>query len=316
MWKIAYSLEESIEIEAPLATVWDNVIFFKNMQKWSPWLVLDKNCKVHLIGKDGTLEAKYTWDSEFLGVGEEFHTEIIPNKEIKSKVIFFKPFRNTSLASFVFEEKKGKTKVTWDMHSGIPFFIFFLKNMFISMIKRDYARGLKMLKKLSETGELNTSSDIEQNIPLSSFYWIGIKNNSLQEHIGNKMSKDFESLGKVCSAKNITPLEVLTFYTKNCNMNTWLFEYIASYKVSKEDFDKMEEKHHILKWHYEATNTLKITHHGSYDFLANSWTIAMWAMRTLKLKANKHQNTFELYVNDPTQTQEKDLITEIYLPIK
>jgi len=48
MFKISYNIEESIIINAPINTVWNNVIYFKNSQKWSPWLILDKDCKSNI----------------------------------------------------------------------------------------------------------------------------------------------------------------------------------------------------------------------------------------------------------------------------
>jgi hypothetical protein len=48
MFKINYRIEESILIDKDLKTVWDNIVYFENSKKWSPWLILDNNCKTSI----------------------------------------------------------------------------------------------------------------------------------------------------------------------------------------------------------------------------------------------------------------------------
>lgn len=316
MFKISYNIEESIIINAPINTVWNNVIYFKNSQKWSPWLILDKDCKSNISWEDWTLEAKYSWDWELVWSWEQFSTEIIENKEIKSNVIFLKPFKNIWENYFRFEEIDWNTKVIWWMKSYLPFFIFFLKNMIAKMISMDFKRGLKMLKVFSETWELNTKTNLEKNVEISEFYWFWIKNTTKMDEIWVKINSDFDKLENIAKENNIKIEWKLSFSTKKCNMMKWIMEYIASYKVNKGDFEKIKEEWDIIKWFFPKTNSLKVTHNWSYNFIDNSWTCAMASIRNLKFKQDKALNTFELYINSPKEVEEKSLITEIYIPIK
>lgn len=316
MFKISYEIEENIIIEKDIKTVWENIIYFNNSKKWSPWLILDKTCISNIEWTDWTLDAKYSWNWEIIWQWQQYLTEITNYSEIKSKVIFIKPFKNTWEVSFKFEEVDDKTKVTWTLKSYLPIFLFFLKKMISSMLKRDLRRWLKMLKVVCEQWEIQTKTDIEKNIKLDWFYWMWIKNSSTLESIGETMWKDIWNLQKISQEKSISCLWFLAFYTKNCNMDKWIYEFITSYKISKEDFDKLESEQDIIKWHYESTNSLKVTHHWDYAFLENSWTWVYSALHWYKLKQSKEQNPFELYINNPHNTEKKDLITEIYLPIK
>jgi hypothetical protein len=45
MIKSYYQIEEQIYIKKDLKTIWENVVYFKNSKKWSPWLILDESCK-------------------------------------------------------------------------------------------------------------------------------------------------------------------------------------------------------------------------------------------------------------------------------
>lgn len=316
MFKIHYNLEENILINSPIKTVWENVVFFANSQKWSPWLILDTNCKSKITWEDWTLSAKYSWDWEFVWAWEQFHTEIVEYSEIKSKVVFLKPFKNIWEVYFKFEEIDWKTKVTWWMNSSVPFFIFFLKNMISKMISRDYRRWLKMLKWLCEKWGLNTKSDLEKNVLVDSFYWFWIKNNANTENIWEKMHSDITKLFEIAKEKDIKMINMLSFSTQKSDVMNWFFEYIVSFKVSKEDFDKIEENWDLEKGYFDWSNSIKVTHTWSYDYLENSWTLWMSSLRTLKLKKNKKLNPFEVYLNDPNSVEEKDLKTDIYIPIK
>jgi hypothetical protein len=48
MIKTNYKIQESILIKAPLKVVWENIVYFENSKKWSPWLILDEKCKIKI----------------------------------------------------------------------------------------------------------------------------------------------------------------------------------------------------------------------------------------------------------------------------
>jgi len=61
---------------------------------------------------------------------------------------------------------------------------------------------------------------------------------------------------------------------------------------------------------------MKVTHTGPYRHLGNAWAMAESEIRYAKLKKNKKQPPFERYLNDPGDTAEKDLVTEIFVPLR
>lgn len=59
----------------------------------------------------------------------------------------------------------------------------------------------------------------------------------------------------------------------------------------------------------------KYTHHGSYNALGEVWHQLM-NVEVPKLGREMLDPTFEIYVNDPGDTPEHELITELYVRLK
>ncbi len=311
-----YTVTKSIEINASLQTVWENVLFFEKSQKWSSWAILESDAEFSFPKKDWIVWAKYSWNGKILWSGNQIITEISDKKEIKSEIHFLKPFKSTAKNTFSFEEKDGKVLVTWTMIYPLPFFLFFLKKMITLMIGRDFERWLAMLKTFSENWVLETSTKLEWVVNYENFYYMGIKNSCFKSELWEKMKQDFGKLCEVMLENSVQFLWALDFSTSKTCINKGFFEYIACLKISKEDSEKVKNIPNIITWFEKWGKYLKVTHLGSYEFLANSWTLAMWAPRSLKLKIDSKRNPFEEYKNDPVKTETKDLITEIYVPIK
>ena len=96
-------------------------------------------------------------------------------------------------------------------------------------------------------------------------------------------------------------------------MNQGIFEYISGYIVPEST--PLPASSSLKEWTLEATYAFKVTHRGPYDHLGNGWSVANQIVRYKKLKQHRC-GTYEIYVATPPETAEKDLVTEIYLPLK
>lgn len=91
-----YYIERSIEIEAPLEVVFEQIRLTKNYEKWSPWHDLDLNMKTSLEGEDGTVGSIYRWDGNAdAGKGSQRITAIRPDR-IDLEVTLLDPWKSTS----------------------------------------------------------------------------------------------------------------------------------------------------------------------------------------------------------------------------
>lgn len=70
-------VEESISIDAPKSVVKDQIVYFENSQKWSPWSEIDPDMESWIEGEDGKVGAKYFWSgNEDAGEGSQEITSI------------------------------------------------------------------------------------------------------------------------------------------------------------------------------------------------------------------------------------------------
>jgi len=318
MFKTNYNIEESIVIKASMKKVWENISLFEKRKVSSPWLILDNKCKSKTEWKDGIVGTIDTWESPILGEWEMEITEVVKNESIKYELRFKKPFKSQAHTYYKITKtrKKWELKVTWWMDGSLPFFLFWMKDTMTLFIKKDFERGLAMLKVFTETGKLETSTQIKPVQNVKWFYWVGIEKTKPLTKVGETMMKDFDILGELFEKNEVKGKKVFAFYPK-VDMKKNIFTFISSIQVSEKDFNKLELPKKFKKWYFEESKCLKVVHKWSYNFLSNSWTALYMAAKAEKLKPRKTQSSFEIYTkNFKDGLDEKDLVTDIYLPVK
>ncbi len=148
----SYHYEKTIVIDASPEKVYTHISSSKAFNEWNPWLDLDPNIKIEYKGTQGEVGDEYCWLSENENTGEGCHKilELMPNKGVKTQMTFKKPFENVSYSKIVLEEQGGKTKVTWDMDTELPYPMNLMKLMMDGNMDESYGKGLERLKALSE----------------------------------------------------------------------------------------------------------------------------------------------------------------------
>ncbi len=148
----SYHYEKSIVINAPVEKVYAQIASSKAFNQWNPWLELDPNFQIEYKGVQGEVGDEYCWKSEKEEAGEGCHKiiELKPNQGVKTQMNFKKPFENISYSSIVLEAQDGKTKVTWDMDTELPYPMNLMKLMMDGSMDESYGKGLEKLKNLCE----------------------------------------------------------------------------------------------------------------------------------------------------------------------
>ncbi|MEO0555038.1 MAG: SRPBCC family protein [Bacteroidota bacterium] len=106
-------LEDSIVINAPASSVYEEMVNIEKLDAWSPWYNLDPDAYTY-EGPEAGVGATSKWDSENpeLQKGSLTITETIPNKSLKTKMIF-EGMTGDFSSSIKLEETNGQTTVTW-----------------------------------------------------------------------------------------------------------------------------------------------------------------------------------------------------------
>ena len=144
-----YSIERSIVVNKPKSEVFPFVNSLKNQNGYSFWAAQDPNMKVEYRGEDGTVGFVSAWESETMGVGEQEIKGITEGEKVDLELRFKKPFEaNANSFMSTQAESNNTTKVTWGMHSAVPYpmnimLLFGLEKSLAEQI--DY--GLNGLKK-------------------------------------------------------------------------------------------------------------------------------------------------------------------------
>lgn len=148
-----YHIERSIEIEAPLDTVFKQVRFFENFEKWSPWHGIDANQKTVISANDGEVGATYTWEGNSdVGEGSQTIRYVAPDS-IHIEMQRTEPWESTSPTYFkLVPVDSNKTRITWvfDMHIGRPWNAGAMLTDVDARVGKDWERGLGKLKALCE----------------------------------------------------------------------------------------------------------------------------------------------------------------------
>lgn len=304
-----YTVEKRIAVQAGAKEVSEQINNLRNWKHWSPWYVLDTNTErifsSHPEGEGATME----WISAIVGKGKMTLVEARENRYYFN-LEFFKPFKGKAQTDFVLEEREGITEITWTLHGEIPFFMFFMKNDIVAMNENDYERGLLMLKEVVEKGEVTATSEIGGVTEFQGFDYVGTQRETSIDDMPQVMSSDLKKIQETVDADN--PNQIWFAIYEKMDFIKKEMKFISG--VNKEIFtgDMGED---MIVGKISSTKVAEFIHKGSYKHLGNTWTMAYMWMRSEKIKPSK-QSPFEIYVNDLRDTEEKDLITKIIVPIK
>ena len=307
----AYHVERSIVIGVPIKTVRDNLKNFKNWPHWSPWIVMEPDATLTYSDRQGQVGATYGWSGVLIGSGSMELLEVNEHK-LSMVIHFLKPFKSTANVGFHLLEEDGSTKVTWYMDGNLPFFMFWMTSKVQTFIGMDYERGLLMLKEYLETGSVASYVHIEGVLPMKEQKYIGIPRTCSIKQLGEVMKKDFETLHEFMKENNLSeeriPFSIyITFDIFKGNTS-----YVACIPLDEE----IEVGNSWVRGTFPKQEALKTMHKGRYLHLGNGWMTAMNFARMKKIQLMKRPVGYEFYLNNPYDTPEAELVTEIYLPLK
>ena len=149
--KSQLKLEESKVIKCDASEIFSQINDFEQWKKWSPWHLMDTSMKVTFSSSNTAgLGAKYSWDSENMGTGNQEITESIENKSLITTMQFGKdPSYNKGI--FTLEPADNGTKVTWAFEgSEVGFFAKPMNMMMKGYLQDSYKQGLENLAKKCE----------------------------------------------------------------------------------------------------------------------------------------------------------------------
>ncbi len=148
-----FRVTRSLQINAPAATIYANLVDLERWSLWSPWQQKDPAMSQSFGTIRQGVGATMAWDgNNQVGSGRMEVVEAESPTRTVFKLNFYKPFKAENQAEFTIQEASAGTTVHWTMTGPAPLMskvMDTLMNM-DRMIGRDFEQGLANLKRISE----------------------------------------------------------------------------------------------------------------------------------------------------------------------
>lgn len=128
---------------------------FRNWEAWSPWAKIDPNVKMTYEGPATGVGSVQRWEgNKRVGAGSATITVVEPDRLIRLRLEFLKPWKSTNTAEFTFEPQDGgeQTLVTWTMtgEAHLMCRVFGMLFDMDKMVGKDFEKGLNQMKQIVE----------------------------------------------------------------------------------------------------------------------------------------------------------------------
>ncbi len=311
MLSLPFRVEKSVQIHKPPSEVFEIVSDFGTWGRWSPWLCQEPACPVNREGKPGSVGHSQAWSGDFIGSGQMTISAVKGHERLDYDLAFLKPWKSKSKVGFLLTPEGDGTRLTWTMEGTLPFFLFFMKKVMSALVGGDYLRGLAMLKELIESGDVPTMTSIEGATPRDSFHYVGKRRSCSISEVGPAMEEDLGLLHRMLSeGVLVDPEKVFSIYHKY-DFVKGTCEYTTGFLYG----DAHVAPEGLVAGNVPAHRAIHVNHRGPYRHLGNAWSAAMGYVRA-KHKANKALPMYEVYGNCPHDVDEKELLVDIFVPVK
>ena len=108
-----FTVERSLDIDAPSSALYAELADFHNWRHWSPWDELDPTMNRTYGGSEAGTGATYAWaGNEAVGRGRMEITDVRPDEEVVIALTFEEPFPSDNVTRFRLEPSEEGTRVT------------------------------------------------------------------------------------------------------------------------------------------------------------------------------------------------------------
>ena len=148
-----YSISSQITINKPRAVVFDYIRMLRNQEKYSKWVMADREVKIIYTGVDGTVGAKSSWISKKkeVGEGEQVITKVMDGEGYKAEMKFIKPEQSigywTAMTTSVSD---SQTMLSTTFSSTMPYPVNLMIPMISKMLHTDMDENNRNVKAILE----------------------------------------------------------------------------------------------------------------------------------------------------------------------
>ncbi len=300
-----YQVRRSLEIDAPVDTVFAAVVDFKSWPSWSPWLMHEPDTRIEYSDGYDSEGGYYSWDGKVVGAGRLTHVSIQPKRRINQQIEFLRPFKSINEVNWEFEEHGNTTLVTWEMVGRMPFLFRFMTKRMEPMIGRDYDLGLALLNGYLNADAPHPTLAFVGRESLGDFsYWSVPCKGNLRQLEATRRSA-VESLR--AAAKDTSGLAFTLYH----HQDALAAEYDAEIGIP---ISERTPSSNYTRRDLSGGAYFKMTLHGDHRFLPLAWYALESHCRMHKIKLDGRRPALEIYHDDADTTEDSNrLLTALYI---
>ncbi|MCK5028518.1 MAG: GyrI-like domain-containing protein [Bacteroidales bacterium] len=307
-----FHVEQSIEIEKPISTVFQTAIDMNQRAKWDPWIEMDPEAEIKVQITPEIIGSGYTWKGEIIGEGKITIQEFIPNELIKSKIEFIAPQSMESDVIWNFKKTEKNTNITWAFEGSLSYPIEKWSGLFMDkFMGAQFEKGLSNFKELVEslpdmagrTGEI-------KEVQFEGLYAVTIKEQCDMNKLSSKMIEMYPELMNYLKNNN-TDISGSPFaiYHPCEDAGQTILECGLPINM------KLAGEENISFIEIPASKTIMASHFGHYKTVRTTYEALQKYITENNIEIIG--SPWEMYITDPMKEPDQSKWeTKVYFPIK
>jgi effector-binding domain-containing protein len=306
----SYHVERSISINSSKQVIYDLTSHFQKWDLWTPWTkALDSTAKFELVGADGEVGTKRTWEGKVLGDGQMVLTQLKPG-ELVAYDLSFQKGKYQSKGKITIEETGDSCKVSWIDEGDLGYnpMARYMGLFMGRMMNPDFDKGLSKLKQIAEQRKTWPKME-ETKIPEQ--YVLVIKDSAGINDYSKVMGKAYLELYTWIKKGKYTPTGAPFMICLKWDSVTKFSVVKIGVPINKEGTGAGR----IMAEKIPAQNAVMAYYFGPYEKSEPAYIALEQYCREL----NKEivGGPMEIYINDPsTEKDPLKLETHILFPVK
>ncbi|MCI0749762.1 MAG: SRPBCC family protein [Nevskiales bacterium] len=308
-------VERSILIKAPAATVFTVLNGFRQFQRWSPWIELDPHVVIAHEGPVAGPGAKMHWrGNDLVGRGRQEILESTAYRHIQLRLVS-EDFRMAdNRVTYAIVSADEGTRLTWsfDADAGDSMTGRWLALITGGLLGSDYERGLARLKSFVEALPVTDFSGLdvqEQQMTALPIAYIATRSARESQAMQVALSVAYSEISGYLDTQGLKQTARPLAIYRAVENGTLSFD--AAIPV---DSDEAIPGGKVRLGRLPAGRVVRVVHQGPHAGLDVTDRRARAFLAAAGYRSNGDR--WEQYVDDPAKTQEADLITLVYYPVK
>ena len=309
------NVQRDILIDAHAATVFALLNDFRQINEWSPMLEGDPNAQVNISGPPRGPGASLSWDGHIVGRGRQTIIESVPYERIAIRSDFAD--QAPAQERFLLSAEDAATRVEWQHEIDYGFNLGgrYLGLLQDSIVGREQDEGLRRLKELAESLPHADFSDIEiEQVAVEAATIAYLRTTSIPEAaaISEAMGDAYFSVLSFMDEYGLEAAGAPLSITRTFSGSELVFDAAIPIRGLTAATPRSTETVKIGTTY--AGPVIRVKHIGPYRTLGRTHDKIAAYLAALGIKRNG--DAWETYISDPTRTDESELLTYVYYPIK